>query len=85
MTPLRRTPARNQTHGMLLSSVKKSGPRQSFDIDKYERVKMPRLPSLHLESALEEEDERGQDTQHTDDVNSTWVAAWRSHMNAIER
>ena len=68
MTPLRRTPARNQTQGMLLSSIKRSGPRQSFDIEKYERVKMPRLPSLHLESAPDEEDERELDSRNTHDV-----------------
>ena len=46
-----RTPHRTQgkglgTRGTLLSTLKKSAPRQSFDIDKYERVRMPRLPSL---------------------------------------
>ncbi|KAI0793828.1 hypothetical protein C8Q74DRAFT_535518 [Fomes fomentarius] len=58
-TPQPRTPAKNRiTHGMLLSSVKKSGPRQSFDIEKYERVDVPRLPSIRLETALElDEDE----------------------------
>ncbi|RPD76689.1 hypothetical protein L226DRAFT_383437 [Lentinus tigrinus ALCF2SS1-7] len=74
-TPLPRTPARSQmqgTRGTLLSSMKKSGgPRQSFDIEKYERVKMPRLPSLRLQSAPEldeEENERRFNAGHTDDV-----------------
>lgn len=58
-TPQPHTPAKNRiTHGMLLSSVKKSAPRHSFDIEKYERVDVPRLPSIRLEAALElDEDE----------------------------
>ena len=57
-TALPRTPAKAQiTRGVLLSSVKKSGPRQSFDIEKYERVNVPRLPSLHLETAPEMDEE----------------------------
>ncbi len=57
-TPLR-TPGRGLgTRGTLLSTLKMSAPRQSFDIDKYERVRMPRLPSLGLglETAPEEDD-----------------------------
>ncbi len=62
-TPLPRTPVRSHiqgTRGMLLSSTK-DGPRQSFDIEKYERVAVPRLPSAGLQSAREldeEEDEQ---------------------------
>ena len=60
-TPARapRTPARTPgTRGTLLSTVKRSGPRQSFDIDKWERVRVPRLPSLRLGTAPElDEDE----------------------------
>ncbi|KAI1796729.1 hypothetical protein LXA43DRAFT_1177865 [Ganoderma leucocontextum] len=58
----RRTPGKGQglgTRGTLLSTLKQSAPRQSFDIDKYERVRMPRLPSLGLgglEAAPEEDD-----------------------------
>ncbi|KAI0630760.1 hypothetical protein C8Q77DRAFT_1135077 [Trametes polyzona] len=58
-----RTPASRKPHygtrGTLLSSVKKTGPRQSYDIDVHERAAhVPRLPSLRLRDApeLDEED-----------------------------
>ena len=58
----RRTPAKALgTRGTLLSTLKKSAPRQSFDIEKYERVQMPRLPSLRLglEAAPELDEDEG--------------------------
>lgn len=54
---------------MLLSTVKRSGPRQSFDIDKYERMRVPRLPSLRLGTAPEldeDEEDPGLDVRHTE-------------------
>ena len=47
--------------------MKRSGPRQSFDIDKYERVRVPRLPSLRLGTApeLDEDEEPGPDVRRT--------------------
>lgn len=64
-----RTPARAAqiTRGVLLSSVKKSGPRQSFDIAKYERV-LPRLPSLHLQTAPELEEEEEEDRNELEEI-----------------
>ncbi|KAI0742022.1 hypothetical protein C8Q80DRAFT_1274349 [Daedaleopsis nitida] len=62
--PVPRTPARAHaqiTRGTLLSNVKKSVPRQSFDIEKYERVQLPRLPSLHLHTAPELEEDEDED------------------------
>ena len=67
-----RTPVRTPAHlrapgtrGTLLSSAKRAGPRESFDIDRYERVRVPRLPSLaaNLESApeLTEDEDEGQE------------------------
>lgn len=56
---LARTPACRQqqhlgTRGTLLSSVKKGGPRQSYDIAVHERAAhVPRLPSLRLSGAPE--------------------------------
>ncbi|KAM5530821.1 hypothetical protein V8D89_015511 [Ganoderma adspersum] len=57
-TPFRTLGKGLGTRGALLSTLKKSAPRQSFDIDKYEHVRVPRLPSLGLalEAAPEEED-----------------------------
>ncbi|KAL7280594.1 hypothetical protein ACG7TL_005529 [Trametes sanguinea] len=57
-----RTPMRTQRHlgtrGMLLSTAKKTAPRQSYDIDVHERARPPRLPSLRLSDAPElDEDE----------------------------
>lgn len=55
-----RTPGKGLgTRGALLSTLKKSAPRQSFDIDKYEHVRVPRLPSLGLglEAAPEDEED----------------------------
>ncbi|OSD05308.1 hypothetical protein PYCCODRAFT_1223699 [Trametes coccinea BRFM310] len=59
-----RTPMRTQRHlgtrGMLLSTAKKTAPRQSYDIDVHERARVPRLPSLRLSDAPElDEDEPG--------------------------
>ncbi|OJT12315.1 hypothetical protein TRAPUB_11142 [Trametes pubescens] len=65
---LLRTPARTRrqqqhlgTRGTLLSSVKKGGPRQSYDIAVHERAAhVPRLPSLRLSGAPElDEDGEG--------------------------
>ncbi|KAH9936001.1 uncharacterized protein BXZ73DRAFT_100475 [Epithele typhae] len=55
-----RTPGDRGTRGALLSGIKRSGPRASFDIERYERVPVPRLPSLRLESAAEVDEDEGQ-------------------------
>lgn len=63
-TPARRQQQQLGTRGTLLSSVKKGGPRQSYDIAVHERAAhVPRLPSLRLSGApeLDEgEDEAGE-------------------------
>ncbi|KAI0642389.1 hypothetical protein C8Q79DRAFT_1121778 [Trametes meyenii] len=76
-TQLPRTPARRQhreggTRGTLLSTGKKSAPRQSYDIERHERAPhVPRLPSLRLSGAQEvdepeDEGARADEVQHQD-------------------
>ncbi|CDO68363.1 hypothetical protein BN946_scf184815.g10 [Trametes cinnabarina] len=59
------TPKRTQRHlgtrGTLLSTAKKTAPRQSYDIEVHERAAhVPRLPSLRLSDALELEEGQSQ-------------------------